>query len=59
MTNVCLTRRVQVVGVDNDSTSDEEGFFVSAIHNNTQQCERIALLTVCDSLVPLKVDSGA
>ena len=55
----CLTRRVQVVGVDNDSTGDEGGFFVSAIHNNTQQCEWIALLTVCDSLVPLKVDSGA
>ena len=54
----CLTRRVQVVGVDNDSTGDEGGFFVSAIHNNTQQCEWIALLTVCDSLVPLKVDSG-
>ena len=32
---------------------------MSAIHNNTQQCEWIALLTVCDSLVPLKVDSGA
>ena len=55
----CLTRRVQVVGVDNDSTGDEGGFFVSAIHINTQQCELIALLTVCDSLVPLKVDSGA
>ena len=55
----CLTRRVQVVGVDNDSTGDEGGFFVSAIHNNTQQCEWVALLTVCDSLVPLKVDSGA
>ena len=54
-----MTRRVQVVGVDNDSTGDEGGFFVSAIHNNTQQCEWIALLTVCDSLVPLKVDSGA
>ena len=50
---------MQVVGVDNDSTGDEGGFFVSAIHNNTQQCEWIALLTVCDSLVPLKVDSGA
>ncbi|KAK2176170.1 hypothetical protein NP493_677g00010 [Ridgeia piscesae] len=55
----CLTRRVQVVGVDNDSTGDKGGFFVSAIHNNPQQCEWIALLTVCDSLVPLKVDSGA
>ena len=55
----CLTRRVQVVGADNDSTGDEGGFFVSAIHNNTQQCEWIALLTVCGSLVPLKVDSGA
>ncbi|KAK2174419.1 hypothetical protein NP493_806g01022 [Ridgeia piscesae] len=55
----CWTRRVQVVGVDNDSTGDEGGFFVSAIHNNTQQCEWIALLTVCNSLVPLKVDSGA
>ena len=50
---------MQVVGVDNDSTGVEGGFFVSAIHNNTQQCEWIALLTVCDSLVPLKVDSGA
>ena len=53
----CLTRRVQVVGVDNDSTDNEGGFYVSAIHSNTQQCEWIALLTVCDSLVPLKVDS--
>ena len=32
---------------------------MSAIHNNTQQCKWISLLTVCDSLVPLKVDSGA
>ena len=47
------------MSVDNDSTGDEGGFFVSAIRNNTQQCEWIALLTVCDSLVPLKVDSGA
>ena len=56
----CLKRRVQVVGVDNDSTGDEGGFFVSAIHTHKQkQCAWIALLTVCDSLVPLKVDSGA
>ena len=55
----CLTRRVQVVGVDNDNTDNVGGFYVSAIHSNTQQCEWIALLTVCDSLVPLKVDSGA
>ena len=48
---------MQVVGVDNDSTGDEGGFFVSAIHNNTQQCEWIALLTIC--LVPLQVDSGS
>ena len=45
--------------VDNDNTGDEADFYVSAIHSNTQQCEWIALLTVCDSLVPLKVDSGA
>ena len=47
------------MGVDNDSTGDEGGLFVSAIHSNTQQCEWIALLTACDSIVPLKVDSGA
>jgi len=50
---------VHVVDVDNNSTGDEGGFFESAMHSNTQQCEWIALLTVCDSLVPLKVDSGA
>ena len=47
----CLTQTVQVVGVDNDSTGDEGGFYVSATHSNTQQCEWIALLTVHDSLV--------
>ncbi|KAK2182891.1 hypothetical protein NP493_331g04021 [Ridgeia piscesae] len=60
--NVIYERYVfhtRVQGEDNDSTGDEGGFFVSAIHNNTQQCEWIALLTVYDSLVPLKVDSGA
>ena len=29
------------------------------LYTATQQCEWIALLTVCDSFVPLKVDSGA
>ena len=32
---------------------------MSAIHSNTQQYKWIALLTVCDSLVPLTVNSGA
>ena len=30
---------MQVVGVDKDSTGVEGGFFVSAVHNNTQQCK--------------------
>ena len=50
----CLTRRVQFVYVDNDNTGDEAGFYMSAIHSNTQQCEWIALLTVCRALCRIK-----
>jgi hypothetical protein len=56
---VCKSRSVQVVGVDqSDSEEEESEFYVNAI-NGEERCEWMAALTVNNCLLTLKIDSGA